>query len=173
MKLHSILFFFLLAAMFVGCNSNGGKLINGQKAPQLSLTTVDGQQINLDQFKGKIVLIDFWASWCKPCRKANPALVKLYGEFHDKPFQGANGFEIISISLDTKEQAWKNAIEKDSLYWPWHTSELRGWKAKAAEAYDVHQIPTSFLIDQNGMIIGKDLSPYDIGKILHQRLYRQ
>jgi thiol-disulfide isomerase/thioredoxin len=111
-----------------------------------------GHIVKLADYKGKYVLIDFWASWCGPCRRENPNLVKTYAEYHPK------GFEILGISLDKKEdrQKWLDAIHKDGLTWT-QVSDLQGWDNAAAKAYNVQAIPMNYLLDPNGKIIGKYL----------------
>ncbi len=118
--------------------------------PSFTLPDRDGKALSLASLKGKVVLVDFWASWCVPCRKENPNLVKAYAKYHDK------GFEIIGISLDDKKASWLKAIEADGLTWL-HASDLKGWKSDLAAEYGIKSIPTSFLVDAEGKIIAKDL----------------
>lgn len=130
----------------------------GNKAPELKMSSPDGKQISLAEVnKGKIVLVDFWASWCGPCRMENPAVVRAYNEFKDKKFKNAKGFTIFSVSLDKDKEAWKSAIKKDALQWEYHVSDLGGWQSQAAATYGVNSIPTNFLLDQNGVIVAKNL----------------
>ena len=120
------------------------------------------QQIKIkkDEFLAfKVVLIDFWASWCGPCRRESPNMVKLYNKFRDK------GFEIYSVSLDKDRQAWLNAIKKDKLRWT-HVSDLGFWNAKPAQLYNISSIPSTVLLDRNGKIIAKGL----MGGELDQKL---
>lgn len=162
----------LLSSIFLlaNCNSNNTGLINGSYAPDINLPDTSGTEISLEQLKGKIVLLDFWASWCKPCRKVNPKLVQLHRKYHNAEFENADGFEILSVSLDADREKWIGAIEKDKLYWPWHASELKGWQSKVALDYKLESIPASFLLDQKGMIIGVDLRLRDLESILQKRL---
>ncbi len=131
----------------------------GEKAPDIELADTSGEKMKLSEIgKKSIVLVDFWASWCGPCRRANPELVAMYEEYSDKKFQGAKkGFKIVSISLDAKADKWKYAIEKDGLVWPYHLSDLKAWRSKAVNTFGVQFVPQCFLMDENGIIIGKYL----------------
>lgn len=129
----------------------------GNKAPEITLQNPAGELINLSDLKGKIVLIDFWASWCGPCRMENPNVVQTYAAYKDKKFKGGDGFEIFSVSLDQSKSKWKSAIEKDKLTWASHVSDLKGWGNAAAKRYGITGIPNTILIDGNGIIIQKQL----------------
>ncbi len=122
----------------------------GQPAIDFSQETAEGKQITLSSLKGKYVLIDFWASWCGPCRGENPHLVKAYEQFKGK------NFEILGISLDSKKDAWLKAIKDDGLEWL-HVSDLKGWKNEVAATYGVRAVPQNYLLDANGIIIAKNL----------------
>lgn len=125
----------------------------GNEAPELKFKDPDGKEISLKSLRGKIVLLDFWASWCGPCRRSNPHLVQVYNKYKTAKFKTAKGFEIYSVSLDKSAVAWKRAIEKDNLTWNNHVSDLKGWGSEAAAAYNVRSIPAAFLIDENGIIL--------------------
>ncbi|MFD1186247.1 redoxin domain-containing protein [Pontibacter rugosus] len=124
----------------------------GQVAPDFSLPTPDGGSKSLSSLRGKYVLVDFWASWCGPCRKENPNVVKMYNKYKNK----GKGFEIFGVSLDQSEDKWLAAIEKDQLKWP-HVSDLKGWESSAAQLYNVTAIPQTVLLDPEGRIIAKGL----------------
>lgn len=122
----------------------------GQVAPEITLPNPEGQMVNLSDFRGKYVMIDFWAGWCKPCREENPNVVRLYNKYKDK------GFEVLGVSLDRTREAWVDAIFEDGLIWP-QVSDLKYFNSIAAETYQINAIPATYLIDPEGKIIGKDL----------------
>jgi len=129
----------------------------GNKAPEISFKNTNDSVISLSSIKGKLILIDFWASWCGPCRQENPTVVKAYEKFKDKKFKGGNGFTIYSVSLDLDKNKWKQAIEKDKLSWPYHVSDLLMWNSEVVSKYAIQGIPTNVLINENGIIIYKNL----------------
>jgi|694.fasta_scaffold31461_6 thiol-disulfide isomerase/thioredoxin len=135
----------------------------GKKAIDITATTPDGKSVSLMQMKGKVTLIDFWASWCGPCRKENPNVLKVYNMFHDK------GFNILGVSLDDKADAWKGAIMEDGLPWV-HVSDLKGWQSKPAKDYAIQAIPQTILIDANGTILAKNLTSAELEAKLTQLL---
>ena len=122
----------------------------GAMAPEINLATPEGPNLALSSLRGKYVLIDFWASWCGPCRRENPNVVKTYANYKDK------GFEIYGVSLDQNREAWLKAIETDKLVWK-HVSDLQYWSSAGAQAYQVNSIPQTFLLDPAGRIIAKGL----------------
>ncbi|NJK84446.1 MAG: TlpA family protein disulfide reductase, partial [Saprospiraceae bacterium] len=124
--------------------------IIGAEAPDFGQQTPEGNTVQLSDLKGQVVLIDFWASWCGPCRQENPNVVRMYNKYKDK------GFEILGVSLDRTKDAWLRAIEADKLTWQ-HVSDLRGWTNEVAQLYGVTSIPHTVLVDAEGKIIARNL----------------
>lgn len=135
----------------------------GQKAPDFESLSPTGQKIKLSDFRGKYVLLDFWASWCAPCREENPNIVEQYHAFKDK------GFTVLGVSLDDSQSAWMKAVKDDKLDWT-QVSELKRWDSEAGELYKITAIPSSFLIDPDGVIIGKNLRGAALSKSLKRHL---
>ena len=134
---------------------------SGTVAPEVTLPSADGKMISLSSLKGKYVLLDFWASWCGPCRGENPNVVAAYEKFKDK------NFTILGVSLDNNKEAWEKAIKDDGLTWT-QVSDLKGWSSAAVTAYAVHSIPTNFLIDPRGRIIAHDLRGEQLTRALEE-----
>lgn len=123
----------------------------GMEAPDIVMADTTGAMRRLSDLRGRVVLIDFWASWCRPCRAENPNVVRLYRKYHDQ------GFEIFSVSLDNSADRWKAAINDDHLVWPNHVSDLRGWSSAAGRLYGVSSIPATVLLDRDGKVLARNL----------------
>jgi peroxiredoxin len=122
----------------------------GQPAKDFAMEDTAGNSVNLNSFRGKYVLVDFWASWCGPCRRENPNVVAVYNDYKDK------GFDVLGVSLDKNKEAWLEAIDDDDLTWT-HVSELTGWKSSAGKLYGVLSIPSNVLVDPDGIIVARNL----------------
>lgn len=160
----------IISIHFFGQEKNTPTGINpGYKAIDIALPNPNDSIIKLSNLKGYYVLVDFWASWCGPCRMKNPQIVQLYNTFKNAKFKDAKGFVVYSVSLDYSRAAWQKAIMMDNLNWPYHVSDLKGWNSTAAIQYQITSIPNNLLIGPDGIIIGRALSEQQIAKILNSK----
>ncbi len=155
-------FFLFTAILLVGALAQAQPR-PGELAYDINLKTPKGDTLSLTSLSGKVVLVDFWASWCGPCRVSNRQLVKLYSKYKSK------GFEILGVSLDQDKKDWIKAIAKDKISWP-QVIDDRGWEAQTAIDWNVYQIPTSYLINKDGTVIGINPEKKDLEKALKQLL---
>jgi thiol-disulfide isomerase/thioredoxin len=138
----------------------------GNIAPEIIMKNPNDSAISLSSLRGKMVLIDFWASWCGPCRGENPNVVKTYHQYKDSIYVNGSSFTVFSVSLDRTKEPWTAAIKHDSLDWPYHVCDMKQWQNEAAMKYQVFSIPTNVLIDGNGVIVAKGLRGEQLPKAL-------
>lgn len=167
MKTLRLILLILLFSNFLIAQDLGTKI--GDKAIDLSYNNPNGEKMSLSKIKDKLVLIDFWASWCGPCRRENPNLVDAYRKYNKTKFKDGNGFEIYSLSLDKNKDAWLKAINQDQLFWEYHVSDLGGWQSEGSNKYNIRSIPSNVLVNGKGIIIAKNLK----GPALHRFLDSQ
>ena len=169
-KILNIILIALIAGYIINYFYKKPKYINGEIAPPFTALMIDGTEFSLSDMKGKYVLLDFWGSWCGPCRKDNPGIVALYNSFNAKSFDDADGFEVISIAIETNVKRMNRAIEKDGLRWKYHIPQMDRFASPVASLYGVKEIPTKYLINPEGYIMGVNLTTQEIDKVLTERL---
>jgi thiol-disulfide isomerase/thioredoxin len=136
----------------------------GDKAPDFEVTLIDGRKAQRSDLDGHYALLQFWGSWCGPCRAENPALAEIYQRFQQQ------GFSIMSIGLEANEKSWRRAIQQDGMVWPWHAMEPHSFSGGISQMFNIKSIPTTFLLDPDGTIIGVNMPPEQIEKTLSERL---
>ena len=168
-KALNIILFLLVVGYVVYYFYKQPKYESGEMSQDFTATLMNADTFKLSDLKGNYVLLDFWGSWCGPCRQENPELVSLNNEFKGKNFKSAGGFEIVSVAIETKKENWQKAIKDDKLAWT-QVSDLKGWKSDAAALYGVKGIPMNYLLDKDGKIIAKSLRGEDLLKKLGEVL---
>lgn len=145
------------------------KNITGDIASEIGGQLPDGSPFSLKDLHGKYILLDFWGSWCGPCRQTHPQLVELYNRFQNQHFKDSSGFEIVSIGVEQNRENWSSAIQSDGLSWPYHLLAIGDFDTPIIKAYNVKQIPTKFLINPEGIIIAVDPTLDEVAKILESK----
>lgn len=167
MKTKFLILLALFCFTFSGAFAQG--LETGTKAPEIKLSTPDGDTVALSSFSGKLVLIDFWASWCAPCLKEQPELAALYNKYRDAVFSDGKGFEIYGVSLDSKKENWLNAIKKMNITWT-QVSDLKFWASPIAGTYNLEDLPFNVLVDGEGTVIAQNLHGKELEDFLEKFL---
>ncbi len=142
----------------------------GEMAPEISMAGINGQTLKLSSLRGKIVLVDFWASWCRTCRIENNTYTQAYSKYKNRQFKDGDGFEIFSVSLDTDPTIWKKAIINDRMTWANHVSDFKKWDSQIVTTYNFKYLPHNLLIDKNGKILAKGLFGKNLEDFLVTRL---
>jgi thiol-disulfide isomerase/thioredoxin len=165
---------FLIVVVIIGLLAyqwyKAPKYSKGNVAPNFTSITPNGDEMSLSDFKGKYVLLDFWGSWCGPCRAENPSIVELYTKYKDAKFKNADGFTVFSVGMETNKDRWIAAIQQDNLYWENHVSEVKRLKSEVALQYKVREIPTKYLIHPEGYIIGVNMDFEEMDKLLSEQV---
>ena len=150
------------------------KFTNGRPAPSFTGQLIDGSDFALENLRGQYVLLDFWGSWCGPCRAQNPSIVALHQQYKDQAFSDAEGFVVVNVGVEKDSSRWARAIVADQLNWPYHlmdqSSNLKFFNGAIAGLYGIKEVPTSYLIDPQGQIIGVNMEAGQLERLLTQRL---
>ena len=146
------------------------KFDSGEKIPAFTATLKSGEEFSLADLQGNMVLLDFWGSWCGPCRAKNPDLVNIYDQYHGKTFKNFKGFEIVSVGIDKKKAAWEKAIERDDLHWKHHifdvATNLKFFNGVVAKEFGVKEVPSNYLLNAKGEIVGVNLKMSELAERL-------
>ena len=149
------------------------KYADGEKLPAFSAALINGEQLELADLRGSLVFLDFWGSWCAPCRAKNKDLVRIYDKYNSAKFKEVQGFEIVSVAIDRNEQAWKKAIIRDNLHWENHifdqATNLKFFNGAIAKEFGVKEVPSNYLLNEKGEITGVNLTMPELEKILRER----
>lgn len=173
MRLYFSILLFLTAGFFGTLPFAKKNIIRpavGDLAPEIKLPNKTGDSIALSDLRGKVIFIDFWASWCRTCRVENIPLRNAYNTYKDETFDIGNGFEVYSISLDTDSLIWQKAIKNDQLVWENHVCDFKKWDSPLVSLYNFRYLPHNVLIDRNGIIIAKGLFGEDLANTLREHL---
>lgn len=146
------------------------KYINGEKAPDFTATMLTGAPMTLSDLKGQYILLDFWGSWCGPCVAEAPDLKKLYDNYHGKNYTDAKGFEIVSVGIESDKMRWQAAIQRLNMNWQYHVSDFQNLDSPIAKMYGVRVIPTKFLLNTEGVIIGVNKPIEEVEKFLSSKI---
>ena len=142
------------------------KYSDGEQAPDFTHELLNGTAFSLSDLRGSYVLLDFWGSWCGPCRSESPKIVDLFNRYENRSVNGATGFVVVNIGIEMNEQSWKRAIVRDGLDWPYHIGQFDRFASPIAKAYGVRELPTKFLIDPEGQILSVNPSIHEIEEVL-------
>ncbi|MCB0616476.1 MAG: TlpA family protein disulfide reductase [Phaeodactylibacter sp.] len=153
------------------------RFINGETTPDFTASTLGGQPLQLSSLKGQYVLLDFWGSWCGPCRAESPGMVQLYAKYGQAGFKDAESFQIVSIGVEENEARWRRAIEQDGLNWPYQVldlaSSLRFFDSEIATRFGVKQVPTKYLLNPKGQIIAVNPSLKELDQMLGEKVVQE
>jgi thiol-disulfide isomerase/thioredoxin len=146
------------------------KFIIGEVAPDFEGKKADGSTLNLSDYRGKLVLLDFWGTWCAPCLSEIPGLTMIYDKYRNEKFGAANGFEVLSVAMDKDKEKWENTIAKRGMVWAGHVSDLKRMGGEIGALYQVRDVPTKYLLNEKGVIISVNPTMEDLDKLLMKKV---